>query len=95
MSAPPAKFDAEKADNFEDVSFPPSYSKKCCCIYYREFTILTASQIEKQFAVKGSHNFKAYYIYPAIDPAVSCSAYVYILGNPRESPRICFTTHKD
>ncbi|ATZ50624.1 hypothetical protein BCIN_06g01200 [Botrytis cinerea B05.10] len=23
MSAPPAKFDAEKADNFEDVSCPP------------------------------------------------------------------------
>ena len=57
MSAPlPANFNAEEADNFEDVSILllSRLDHKFPCT----LLILIYLQIEKQFAVKGSQNSK-------------------------------------
>lgn len=49
--AAPANFDPEQADNLEDVRTPVPYVPSIC-----QFCLLTSLQIEKQFAVKGSHS---------------------------------------
>jgi hypothetical protein len=50
-AAAPANFDPEQADNLEDVKAPVPYVPSIC-----QFSLLTSLQIEKQFAVKGSHS---------------------------------------
>lgn len=95
MSAPPAKFDAEKADNFEDVSCPPLYAHKI--LLYTRYCSQNwhTCRLRNNLQSKVRIAPRSFSKYPAINTEVSCSTYVHILGNPWKSPRILSQTHKN
>ena len=80
-----ASLNPDQAENFEDVSF----------VHGDRGSKADISQMEKQFAVKGTPHLSISPSHILLTPYTSRATYDDLLGNTRKDERISITSHEN